>query len=379
MDNFVTIAIMVVVGAVIGGFTNFVAIRMLFRPYNPIYLFKKRLPFTPGLIPKRREELAEQLGKTVVEHLLTAESIQQKIITPSFRQEVSHWLQEQVGQLKDSHLTVNDSLEKFGMYDASTKVQKGIASVVTRKTEQWIDENKRELLADVLPAQLVDVVDEKIPYVSELILQKGKDFFASQEGRIQVENIIEGFFEDRGRLWSMVQMFMGNEKLTDKFLPEIQNFLDSDGTQELVTELIRKEWNTFKGQQVEYAYNKWGIETIIVSLERELIPMLQIEKYFDMPVSELAHKYDTLINEKIIPKVMDIFFERVFLQVEPLLKKLQIQEIIRDQVNSFSLERLENLIVDIAKRELGMITFLGAFLGGLIGLVQGLFLWFINM
>ena len=379
MNNLITILIMVVVGAVIGGFTNFVAIRMLFRPYNPIYLFNKKLPFTPGLIPKRREELAEQLGKMVVEHLLTAESIQQKIVTPSFRQESLHWLQEQVGQLKQTDFTVDDSLKRFGMYDASTKVQKGIAAVVTRKTEEWIANHKHEQLANVLPAQMIGVIDEKIPYVSQLILQKGKDFFASPEGRVQVENIIEGFFEDRGRLWSMVQMFMGNEKLTDKFLPEIQNFLDSDGTQELVTELIRKEWNVFKDQKVEYAYNKWGIETIIVSLERELIPMLQLEKYFNMPVSELAHKYDTLINEKIIPKVMDIFFERVFLQVEPLLKKLQIQEIIRDQVNSFSLERLENLIVDIAKKELGMITFLGAFLGGLIGLVQGLFIWFINM
>lgn len=379
MNNFVTIAIMVAVGAVIGGFTNFVAIRMLFRPYNPIYLFNKRLPFTPGLIPKRREELAEQLGKMVVEHLLTAESIQQKIITPSFRLETTQWLQEQIGQLKYSELTVSDSLEKFGLYDASAKTEKAIATLVARKTEQWMAENKHELLADVLPAQLLGVIDEKIPQMSDLLLQKGKDFFASQEGRIQVENIIEGFFEERGRLWSMVQMFMGNEKLTDKFLPEIQNFLDSESTQELVTELIRKEWNVFKGQQVEYAYNKWGIETIIVSLERELIPMLQLNRYFDMPVSELAHKYETLINEKIIPKVMDIFFERLFLQVEPLLKKLQIQEIIRDQVNSFSLERLENLIVDIAKKELGMITFLGAFLGGLIGLVQGLFLWLINM
>ncbi|MBD3110022.1 DUF445 domain-containing protein [Bacillus sp. AGMB 02131] len=379
MNNFITIAIMVVVGAVIGGFTNFVAIRMLFRPYNPIYLFNKRLPFTPGLIPKRREELAEQLGKMVVEHLLTAESIQQKIITPSFRLETTQWLQEQIGQLKNSDLTVSDSLEKLGVYDASVKTEKAIAALVARKTEQWLSKNKHQLLADVLPAQLVDVVDEKIPQMSDLLLQKGKDFFASPEGRIQVENIIEGFFEERGRLWSMLQMFMGNEKLTDKFLPEIQNFLDTESTQELVTELIRKEWNVFKGQQVEYAYNKWGIETIIVSLERELIPMLQLDKYFDMPVSELAHKYDTLINEKIIPKVMDIFFERVFLQVEPLLKKLQIQEIIRDQVNSFSLERLENLIVDIAKKELGMITFLGAFLGGLIGLVQGLFLWLINM
>jgi len=370
---------MVVVGAVIGGFTNFVAIRMLFRPYNPIYLFNKKLPFTPGLVPKRREELAEQLGKTVVEHLLTAESIQQKIITPSFRQETLQWLQEQVGQLKSSDLTVNESLEKFGLFDARTKLQKGIASVVTRKTEEWIDVHKHEPLANVLPPKIVDVVDEKIPHISELILQKGKDFFASPEGRNQVENVIEGFFEERGRLWSMVQMFMGNEKLTDKLLPEVQSFLDSDSTQELVTELIRKEWNVFKNQQVEYAYNKWGIETIIISLERELIPMLQLENYFNLPVSELAHKYDTIINEKMIPKVMDIFFERVFLQVEPLLKKLQIQEIIRDQINSFSLERLENLIVDIAKKELGMITFLGAFLGGLIGLVQGLFLWLINM
>ena len=379
MNNFITILIMVVVGAVIGGFTNFVAIRMLFRPYNPIYLFNKKLPFTPGLVPKRREELAEQLGKTVVEHLLTAESIQKKIITPSFREETLQWLQEQVGQLKNSDLTVNESLEKFGLFDARTKLQKGIASVVTRKTEEWIDVHKHEPLANVLPQKIVDVVDEKIPHISELILQKGKDFFASPEGRNQVENIIEGFFEERGRLWSMVQMFMGNEKLTDKLLPEVQSFLDSDSTQELVTELIRKEWNVFKNQQVEYAYNKWGIETIIISLERELIPLLQLENYFNMPVSKLAYKYDTIINEKMIPKVMDIFFERVFLQVEPLLKKLQIQEIIRDQINSFSLERLENLIVDIAKKELGMITFLGAFLGGLIGLVQGLFLWLINM
>lgn len=379
MNNIVTIISMVLVGAVIGGFTNFVAIRMLFRPYLPVYIFNKQLPFTPGLVPKRREEIAEQVGKTVVEHLLTAESIQQKIVTPAFRQELLRWMQEQIAQLKNTNLTVNDGLEKFGVSDASTKIEKGISAVISRKTVEWLDLHKHNQVGDVLPAQMIDVIEEKIPYVSELILQKGKDFFASPEGRTQVENIIEGFFEDRGRLWTMVQMFMGNEKLTDKLLPEIQSILDSEGTIELVTELIRKEWNTFKDQQVEYAYEKWGIETIIVSLERELIPMLQLDKYFTMPISEIANKYITLINEKFIPKVLDIFFERLFIQVEPLLKKLQLQDIIRDQVNSFSLEKLEHLIVDVAKRELGMITFLGVFLGGLIGLVQSLLMLSINM
>ncbi|MCG2963495.1 DUF445 family protein, partial [Escherichia coli] len=65
MEQFITIIIMAVIGAVIGGVTNHLAIKMLFHPYEAKYLFRKRIPFTPGLIPKRRDELAVQLGKTV--------------------------------------------------------------------------------------------------------------------------------------------------------------------------------------------------------------------------------------------------------------------------------------------------------------------------
>jgi uncharacterized membrane-anchored protein YjiN (DUF445 family) len=38
-EFWVKILFMVVVGAVIGGFTNLLAIRMLFRPYKPIHIF----------------------------------------------------------------------------------------------------------------------------------------------------------------------------------------------------------------------------------------------------------------------------------------------------------------------------------------------------
>ncbi|NET52465.1 MAG: DUF445 family protein, partial [Merismopedia sp. SIO2A8] len=40
-----------IVGGVIGYFTNDLAIQMLFRPYNAIYVGDRKLPFTPGLIP----------------------------------------------------------------------------------------------------------------------------------------------------------------------------------------------------------------------------------------------------------------------------------------------------------------------------------------
>ncbi|MCY1692085.1 DUF445 family protein [Exiguobacterium sp. SL14] len=52
----------IVIGALIGAITNHLAIRMLFRPLEPKYIGKFRVPFTPGLIPKRRDELAKEIS-----------------------------------------------------------------------------------------------------------------------------------------------------------------------------------------------------------------------------------------------------------------------------------------------------------------------------
>ncbi len=44
------------IGAVIGYITNWLAIKMLFRPREAKYIFGMKLPFTPGLIPKEKVE-----------------------------------------------------------------------------------------------------------------------------------------------------------------------------------------------------------------------------------------------------------------------------------------------------------------------------------
>jgi uncharacterized membrane protein YheB (UPF0754 family) len=54
-----------VLGAVIGYFTNWLAVKMLFRPYYPKKIGKLTLPFTPGIIPKRKQALAQAVGKVV--------------------------------------------------------------------------------------------------------------------------------------------------------------------------------------------------------------------------------------------------------------------------------------------------------------------------
>ncbi|GHV33418.1 hypothetical protein AGMMS4952_25280 [Spirochaetia bacterium] len=61
------------VGAVIGYVTNAVAIKMLFRPLAEVRLFGIRLPFTPGILPRQRHKLAENIGAIVEQQLLTPE------------------------------------------------------------------------------------------------------------------------------------------------------------------------------------------------------------------------------------------------------------------------------------------------------------------
>jgi uncharacterized membrane protein YheB (UPF0754 family) len=67
---------------VIGYVTNAVAIKMLFRPLAEVRVFGIRLPFTPGILPRQRHKLAENIGAIVEQQLLTPE-----ILVARLRQE----------------------------------------------------------------------------------------------------------------------------------------------------------------------------------------------------------------------------------------------------------------------------------------------------
>ena len=99
MDNlFVLILFLAGVGAIVGAATNYMAIKMLFRPYKPIYFMRWRLPLTPGLIPKRRDVLAVQLGKTVSDYLLTPDTIKKKFLSEEVRKNVLQFAQTKVSR-----------------------------------------------------------------------------------------------------------------------------------------------------------------------------------------------------------------------------------------------------------------------------------------
>lgn len=83
MDFFKTWIMPPLIGAIIGYFTNWLAIKMLFRPLKPVYLGKFKLPFTPGILPRERSRLTDSVGETVSRELLTTEVFRSRLVEPA--------------------------------------------------------------------------------------------------------------------------------------------------------------------------------------------------------------------------------------------------------------------------------------------------------
>lgn len=76
------------VGSLIGYCTNYIAVKMLFRPLKPVKIGNYTLPFTPGIIPKGKERLAKALGSAIGETLLTKEDMTNALLTDDIKNKI---------------------------------------------------------------------------------------------------------------------------------------------------------------------------------------------------------------------------------------------------------------------------------------------------
>jgi uncharacterized membrane protein YheB (UPF0754 family) len=110
VEQFLPYALPPLLGALIGYVTNYIAIRMLFRPLKPWRFLGLRIPLTPGIIPAKRSELAEKIGEMVGGHLFTSEDVEKTLEKDTFRRELQGAVTDKLGQFLDRDLGPVESL-----------------------------------------------------------------------------------------------------------------------------------------------------------------------------------------------------------------------------------------------------------------------------
>lgn len=92
--DFLHIILPIALCAAIGYGTNYIAIKMLFRPQKEIRIGSCRVPFTPGVIPRNKPRIAAAVGKAVSENLLTREDMTDRLTQAGFKEKLTDSIQD---------------------------------------------------------------------------------------------------------------------------------------------------------------------------------------------------------------------------------------------------------------------------------------------
>ncbi|MBB4826532.1 uncharacterized membrane protein YheB (UPF0754 family) [Sporosarcina luteola] len=377
--NFIwTLLFMAAIGALIGGFTNHLAIKMLFRPHEPKYIGSWRVPFTPGLIPKRRDELAKQLGKTVTNYLLTPETFRKKLLTPEMETKATQFVQEKLDQhILRSDKTLNDWLAVAGASDLAVKAEGKIMIVIDEQLALVRRKLTNGTVEEVVPEQWLQQASGHLPTITNHILQSAEKYIDSYEGKVMFQKLINDFLESKGTFGGMLNMLFGDSNsLVEKVQREALKFISAPGTYNLVHSLLEKEWIKLTKRPMEELIGSFDWDGLFLSVKSYAKRELALEERLDKTLADYWPAGSDWTSTHITPKLVGFAFDQAEKQLEASLGRLKLDEIVREQVDSFPVAVLEDLVLGISKREFKMITVLGALLGGLIGIVQGLIVFF---
>ncbi|MCD3245626.1 DUF445 family protein [Clostridium botulinum C] len=102
-----------IVGAVIGYITNWLAIKMLFRPHKEKRIFGIKIPFTPGLIPKEQGRIAKSVGDAVGNHLLTKEAMVDALKDNKVDDKFKQLINKKIKSIINKNISIKDQLRNI--------------------------------------------------------------------------------------------------------------------------------------------------------------------------------------------------------------------------------------------------------------------------
>lgn len=484
------------IGAVIGYITNWLAIKMLFRPREAKYIFGMKLPFTPGLIPKEKSRIANKVGETVGTHLLNSDSLSKALKDDKIKSKFNEVAKEKINQVINSNSTLEEALKNTlgeNYYALKGNMINNIAKTILESIQEeefknkvkfyivdsikerlnknpekiidFINSNKfREVIINTLEEEktrdiigkallkevktlgkedltIEEVIPENIkPYIEEYVKSQKDtlvDIIKNLLRDDEVSHKIKSTINDN--IPSIVSMFLSGDVIYGKLVSLVDKSLSEEENKEYICDAALAFVHESMKKKVSDVINTVGEEKLQVisdALGDKISKKLNTEENIDSIISKLNCKIssfnsyeeiikvlfndyenilidniDSMISQivnnnqlsgeisKIIEKVFDKFLQNSLNDIcynkqnlensimsildnlyndfvenksAKVLEIVDISSIVEEQINAFEVDYAEEIIIGIANKELKAITWLGALLGGILGILSPL-------
>ncbi|MDK2886770.1 MAG: hypothetical protein PWP54_1333 [Thermosipho sp. (in: thermotogales)] len=377
------------IGALVGYLTNILAIWMLFNP-------KRKILGIQGVIPKKRQEIAEGISTVIEEEFINPSSIKDfieknldmfissledfienhnEIVIPSIKSIVGENYNKIVNLLAKNIYSylLNIEYEKYSSsiikkIILNNKFTFEIWEKLKNKSFKDLGIDLKEILLKNIEKTINSskfnvIIKEKL---TNLISEKVKIPFISIENFISglLDNFLEDVvrdFNSKGATYYEIQNFielhLSNLKIGDvvtfeQFDKFIHNFIERVEISKIVNYLKEK----FDDQEFE--------KIIYILLDKLLCKEINISKILET----------FSIDLKVILKFLIVKYQRQIIDsIESFLKKISFSKIVKEKIESYSVEEMEEVTLKVAKKELRYVEIFGIPLGMLISLFQLIF------
>ncbi len=381
---------------------------MLFRPYKPIYVAGRQLPFTPGLIPSNQARLAQRISNAIMGSLLTPDELQniaRRLLQTERVQSAIQWLltlaleQIQPGNEQQTSTVVANILRDL-VKQSLPRLVKVLArrdDFLERQLNQLFDQVLLEFQLSTTQADQLSKWTLEVVIPPDVLRQGIVDFLTDRN----IQTIDEGFREKTsGTYWVVANLFGVRNALTRLRTHCLD---DREASNALIVELTR---SLQVRSRLSEALQNLSLQNLPVATVRQLRKTLRenfrtyLQVRGESTLQSLSGSVDwdkvavLLLNRLRTSEVVTSSLEPVSLELALILERylekdleaivaqaipiLNLEQVIMDRVKATPPENLEAAIQGIVKTELQGIVNLGGILGVLIGLLQTIFLVMIN-
>lgn len=313
-------------GGIIGYFTNWLAIKMMFRPHQAKYVFGIHIPFTPGIIPKEKGRMSEAIGAAISENLMSKDVLERYLLSDNMLNKLRSSVEEFVNCQK----TNEESVRLFLMHYLSAEEVTNISSNIN----EGIAQQTYTKLAD--PAFGDTVSKVVMEHVSKTLSGDGAKVLLAGIG-----GLAKG-------LNGVAASLLGVD-IVGKFLG-----------------LLREPAEKFLANNINEMLRTNGKEIVCNMMGNE------VDSFLDKPIAQLLDGHDEHLAQ--IPNTVESIYKTIITEHLPhILESLDVSKIVSERINEMDMDETEKLIFQVMDKELKAIVWLGALLGAAIGTVNSLF------
>ena len=356
MAKILNILFPILIGAVIGYFTNNLAIKMLFHPRKAVMIGKYQLPFTPGIIPKNQSRVAKAVGEAVSDQLFTSEDLVEELKSSAEKMEIAKKITDAIFEADFSiHSLAKDA--DFGSIVANPAIPE--AEAETEPEPEIKPEPEPEVEAEPAPETEIEAWEEPYRYAEDGIIveveqpeEKEYAGYARKIGDFVTDKILKKV--DEVDLHTMIDDLVWQGVQEYRRNPMLAMILNANVIDQLVdkVETALRDYLAGDGQK------------LIRNLAAE-----QVEEIGEKPIRELTSELnlDRSAVEEGISKIFDHFIGQFGTSFS---EKTDISGIVREKIEAMNVAELEDLVMSVMKQELQAVINLGALIGAIIGAIN---------